>query len=388
MYLLQKCPSCSHKQKLTYNKCHGKIRIKGQKISCKYDLKTGRDNQRVSFYLAYRVNGRQVRDYVGKKITEAEDALDDLKEQKRHGYHILSPEDLNVTFEQLTEKYLNRDAVKGLAMYKSGVLKPLFNRFNAAFGQSLVNRIKTSEINDFKARLKEEGLSDAYIDKIIAAPRAMVNAYFKDGELTRHPVDTFASIKKSLKKNANARKQIWTREQFEALMAEAAEHLKPVLAMAYYTGMRRGEILELRHKHVDLINRQIRLTPQMTKDDEPREIPILEPLYQILKDLPASDDPEAIFLTNAGMPLKDFYDGLKSACRRAGIVYGQNVPNGLTFHDLRHSFVTYARRAGVPDKLIMQMTGHSTYEMFQRYNTILPDEVAEFENRMMSVMVR
>jgi hypothetical protein len=41
---------------------------------------------------------------------------------------------------------------------------------------------------------------------------------------------------------------------------------------------------------------------------------------------------------------------------------------------LRHTFVTDMRKAGVPEKLIMKITGHSTREMFDRYNTITPDE--------------
>jgi integrase len=49
---------------------------------------------------------------------------------------------------------------------------------------------------------------------------------------------------------------------------------------------------------------------------------------------------------------------------------GRNVNGGLTFHDLRHTFVTDMRKAGVPEKLIMKITGHSTREMFDRYNTI------------------
>jgi hypothetical protein len=32
------------------------------------------------------------------------------------------------------------------------------------------------------------------------------------------------------------------------------------------------------------------------------------------------------------------------------------------------------RKAGVPEKLIMKITGHSTREMFDRYNTITDDE--------------
>jgi integrase len=59
-------------------------------------------------------------------------------------------------------------------------------------------------------------------------------------------------------------------------------------------------------------------------------------------------------------------------CKNYIAIY--NVKGGLTFHDLRHTFATDMRKSGVPEKLIMKITGHSTREMFDRYNTITSDE--------------
>ena len=44
--------------------------------------------------------------------------------------------------------------------------------------------------------------------------------------------------------------------------------------------------------------------------------------------------------------------------------------DGFIFHDLRHTYNTNMRKAGVPDSVIMAITGHSTREMFDRYNTV------------------
>jgi integrase len=41
-----------------------------------------------------------------------------------------------------------------------------------------------------------------------------------------------------------------------------------------------------------------------------------------------------------------------------------------TFHDLRHTFVTNARRTGTDYFRIMAITGHKTMAVFKRYNTI------------------
>jgi integrase len=51
------------------------------------------------------------------------------------------------------------------------------------------------------------------------------------------------------------------------------------------------------------------------------------------------------------------------ACRQVGIT-------DATFHDLRHTFVTNARRAGIDYFRIMAMTGHKMLRMFQRYNLV------------------
>lgn len=51
-------------------------------------------------------------------------------------------------------------------------------------------------------------------------------------------------------------------------------------------------------------------------------------------------------------------------------IYGRNTKNGVTFHDLRHTFNTNMRKAGVAESVIMEITGHDTREMFDRYNTV------------------
>ena len=52
---------------------------------------------------------------------------------------------------------------------------------------------------------------------------------------------------------------------------------------------------------------------------------------------------------------------------------GRQLP-GSTRHDLRHTFNTYMRKAGVAESVIMQITGHATREMFDRYNTVDEDD--------------
>lgn len=63
------------------------------------------------------------------------------------------------------------------------------------------------------------------------------------------------------------------------------------------------------------------------------------------------------------MPVRDIRVAFENACRKAKI-------KELTFHDLRYTFNTNMRKAGVDKSVIMKFTGHKTSNMFLRYNTV------------------
>ena len=141
--------------------------------------------------------------------------------------------------------------------------------------------------------------------------------------------------------------------------------------------MRKSEILNLTWDRVDLQNRMIRLEAEDTKDREKRNIPICDELYNLLASMPNrlhdSGQENHVFQFK-GQPINDIRGGLRRACKKAKIKYGRFEKGGFIFHDLRHTFNTNMRKAGVPESVIMEITGHSTREMFDRYNTIDEDD--------------
>ena len=71
-----------------------------------------------------------------------------------------------------------------------------------------------------------------------------------------------------------------------------------------------------------------------------------------------------------GKQMRDIRTGFAVACVGADI-------RDFRFHDLRHCFVTRMRRQGVPDRVIMAITGHQTLECFRRYDTISVDDLRQ-----------
>jgi integrase len=129
--------------------------------------------------------------------------------------------------------------------------------------------------------------------------------------------------------------------------------------------MRTGELLALKRSWVDLHEDLIYVNGRVTKNRSPKTAPIygdMRPWLEMVLSRGAVESPKCIWLfSRADKPVKDFKADWKQACEKAG------VP-GLLFHDLRRTAVRNMIRAGVPEKIAMQISGHKTASMLWRYN--------------------
>ncbi|WP_298911742.1 tyrosine-type recombinase/integrase [uncultured Roseobacter sp.] len=101
--------------------------------------------------------------------------------------------------------------------------------------------------------------------------------------------------------------------------------MKPLLTLALATGMRRGELLSIQWKHVDL-DRCTVFLPQ-TKNGRTRTVPLSPTAVHVLKELPRT---ETRCVPLSGNSVRLAFDRLR---RRAGVA-------DLTFHDIRHEAVS------------------------------------------------
>jgi len=357
MSILAECPVCHLKQNASNRLC-----------TCGENLVKAKRSERVRFWINYRLpGGKQKRESVGFSIKEAQDAEGKRRSQKRENRIFDIKPEANMTFSELTKWYLGFESVKAKAYYKT--LNINLSSFNEKFGNTKVKDIKKSDLENYQAIRKRDGLSDSYIDQQIGAARSVIYRAFDDDLISIDNVRIFKKVKDLLKKNSNARKRVLSSEEFKKLMNALPAHTKAIVAMGYYTGMRKGEIVNLTWDKVHLKKRIIKLTAQDTKDREAREIPICDALYKILKAIPEDIRDNHVFLFK-GKPIKDIRTALENACQIAGIPYGRSEEDGFVFHDTRHCFNTNMRKSGVAESVIMKITGHSTREMFLRYDSV------------------
>lgn len=151
------------------------------------------------------------------------------------------------------------------------------------------------------------------------------------------------------------RERIWTDAQIAAFNEHAPEPLRRALTLAIETGQRQGDLLRLQWNAV----RDGKILLRQSKGGNRVAVPVSHELATCLADAPRGDS-TVILTTAAGLPWDAKGNGFRAAwrevCRAAGV-------DGVTFHDLRGTFVTRRMAAGWTTQEVALCTGHSLRDL-------------------------
>lgn len=156
---------------------------------------------------------------------------------------------------------------------------------------------------------------------------------------------------------------------FAACRASKYPRLHALVLTAMLTGARRGELLGLRWRHVDL-DAGI-ATLDKTKNGDRRTLVLLPAVVEALR--PLAGDPDRFVFGSVrtrhqtpASPVSAFRDALV----RAGI-------SNFRFHDLRHCCASYMAQAGVPLNVIAEVLGQRKLDMARRYSHLTTQTKAQ-----------
>jgi integrase len=231
-----------------------------------------------------------------------------------------------------------------------------------------VSQITTDAARRFVRKRREDEAGNAAINRSLAALRRMLKIAKRDRKIHDVPYIEF-------QKEPPARKGFLEREKFEELVALMPTHLRPLVTFLYWCGCRIGETLQIEWSQVNLTARQIRLEPEQTKTDEARVLPLPSVLVDMLDDVESKEG--RVF---DGTNLRKEWMTACAACGLGSKIEVEGRPydpryEGLTLHDLRRSAVRNLINAGVRERVAMQITGHKTRSVFDRYHIVSPVDV-------------
>jgi len=164
-----------------------------------------------------------------------------------------------------------------------------------------------------------------------------------------------------------------SKEEVRRLVAACRKHLRPVVLTLLYTGARKGEVLGLRWRDIDLDAGRIALYRPKTENASTLPLhPALAAELAALREERNSKDSDAVFLSRYGTPLKDFKAGFANAVKRAGL-----EDRGVTPHSLRHTFAVHFLEGGAAVTDLQAVLGHASLTTTQIYAASLDARTRE-----------
>lgn len=382
MAIIAQCPRCKSKQSLKNKVCS----------RCGLKMDPAKRSGRVRYLINYREMDLKKDKMVQKNVPVASYeglngfSLDDARKAENKRFISkaeMKPNPLemtpgyNTTFNELAEWYLSLEKVKALASFPT--IKIYLNKFNKVFGDTIVRDIKPAHLENHQERRKGEGYKPKTIDDELNYIKTVVIKAFDNDLIGGDALKAFRRVKRLLsgnKKGSNSRNRVLTRNELGKVLSCVKEpHTADLLNFGDWTGMRAGEIMKLKWDMVDLKNRVITLPHYVTKERKEKRVPIGDMAYRVLtrdnRHIRKAGDVDHVF-TYWGKPItRQFTTGFKTAATEAGVPWGRDVKEGWVFHDLRRTFKTDLRKAGVHKIVIDSILGHSnTNDMDSTYNIV------------------
>jgi integrase len=275
-----------------------------------------------------------------------------------------------VTFDDLASAYLDERALKGVPAPRLQWSRARVAHLGTFFSGVAAVDITTGRMRDFAKKRIADGATPATVNRDLGVLSRMFTLALQAGRLSRRPY--FPRLPES-----QPRQGFMEPAEYAALRRHLPTDHRDVLDFGYLTGWRRGEILSLEWSDVDLAADVVRLRPEKSKTREGRVLVLSKPLAELIE--------RRWRLRGLGCPLVFHRDGFslehhfeppwRRACRAAG------APRRL-FHDLRRTAIRNMVRAGIPERVAMQMSGHKTRSIFDRYNIVSEGDLRQAAERL------
>ncbi len=325
----------------------------------------------------YGPDKKRHREVAGSRLDDAVTKKEEIREQIRRGKYYAERKKYTTTFDELLPKYkeIYKDQ-KSFKTYKGFSLKPIEKFFSG----KLLSQITPYDIECYKKLRKAASItvtrkkgdtlvtvdtgkirSDASVNRELAC---LSHLFGKAVEWNMTEESPFRKMKGLFFKENNQRTRFLAEEEIRKLLEVEYEglpsYLKPIIATAIYTGLRKGEILNLKWKDVDLErgiiyireNKQNRLQIKYLNDD----------LIDLFMGLPVKGE---YLFHEEGRQIKNVRTSFKTALKRAGI-------KDFRFHDLRHTSCSYMTMRGASPQAVQNHAGHSSMKMTMRYSHLSP----------------
>jgi integrase len=230
----------------------------------------------------------------------------------------------------------------------------MYGNLQKVLGTATLENVTALRVEEFQQRRAQE-VSPATVNRETALLKHMFNMAERWG--LYHGANPVRWVKFLPENNLQFR--TLSEEEEQQLLAASPPYLRELILFAVNTGLRCGDIFDLKWQEVDLENKRIALI--MGKTRHALEVPLNENAFGILSQKRAvMHGPYVFYNPVTGDRYSDLKAGFKAALNRAKL-------SGITWHTLRHTFASRLTCSGVDIVTVKELLGHSTVTVTMRY---------------------
>ena len=266
--------------------------------------------------------------------------------------------ELSETIDEFIERFITVHSKDGLRPKTLLSFQTSKNAVLRVFKGRALSSITAAELERYKAD-RAGDVKPASINRELAFLKILFRKAVEWGAVEKSPA---ATVKRLREPEGEIR--VLTDAEAARLLAAAAPHLRPVLEVLLSTGMRKNEVLKLRWARadgeaiagaslVDLTRGEIIIPADLAKNHKSRTVPVspeLEDLFRCQRWAPGAP----VF------PFNEIRRSFTTAARRAGL-------RGLRLHVLRHTAASRMIEAGIDVVTVSRVLGHSDLKITLRY---------------------
>ncbi|MEI8093056.1 MAG: site-specific integrase [Spirochaetales bacterium] len=249
------------------------------------------------------------------------------------------------------------------------------------FQKLKLHDLKAGDIRDWMLERSRAGVGPRRINAALQAMRIAVKEANRRGDLPANPFQTVGKATDSPKE-----KGVLTAPEVAQLATIAFDDPRVglVMLLAAECSLRRGEVLALRWGDLEYDSEYIHVRQNFVRNEgfkppkngKPRKVPlpatVKEALAKVKSVSPWHDALDLVVFNpdGRGKPLSEDFtrSSFPKALAAIGIADAERAERNLTYHGLRHTFVTLARMAGIPELAIQAITGHKDDVMMDHYS--------------------
>jgi integrase len=157
----------------------------------------------------------------------------------------------------------------------------------------------------------------------------------------------------------------WTEDEIDAALLHLPKHLSVAVAIAAYTGLRKGDVINWTWTQYDAANGRIEVLT--AKQQVPVSIPVHPRLKIILDDAERWNGVKIVAAARCPSGYRSA-SGFQASWETAKAkLQAKGLTGRLTFHGLRHTLATALAEAGCTILEIMSIAGHSDQASVEHY---------------------